>query len=74
MIGGGDLLTRAQSISGVTYRTIEMLLVASFWYFVVVAVLTVLQHGLTWSYAWAALASIVTSTTLLGLRHWRIIR
>mgnify|MGYP006271387405 CR=1 FL=1 len=43
VIGGGDLLTRAQSISGVTYRTIEMLLVASFWYFVVVAVLTVLQ-------------------------------
>lgn len=44
VIGGGDLLTRAQSISGTNYRTIEMLLVASFWYFVVVAALTVLQQ------------------------------
>lgn len=46
VIGGGDLLTVAQSISGANYRTIEMLLVAAWWYFVVVAVLTLLQHQL----------------------------
>lgn len=46
VIGGGDLLTVAQSISGVTYRTIEMLLVAAWWYFVVVAGFTLLQHVL----------------------------
>jgi polar amino acid transport system permease protein len=45
-IAGGDLLTVAQSISGSNYRTIEMLLVAAIWYFVVIAVLTVGQHAL----------------------------
>lgn len=43
VIGGGDLLTVAQSISGSNYRTIEMLLVAAIWYFAVIAVLTVGQ-------------------------------
>jgi polar amino acid transport system permease protein len=46
VIAGGDLLTVAQSISGSNYRTIEMLLVAAIWYFVVIAVLTVGQHAL----------------------------
>ena len=51
-----------------------LLSLLSFIVFFVVVHETVLQLGLTWSYAWAVLASIVTSTTLLGLRHWRIIR
>jgi polar amino acid transport system permease protein len=46
VIAGGDLLTVAQSISGSNYRTIEMLLVAALWYFVVIALLTVAQHAL----------------------------
>jgi polar amino acid transport system permease protein len=46
VIAGGDLLTVAQSISGSNYRTIEMLLVAAIWYFVVIALLTVGQHAL----------------------------
>jgi len=46
VIGGGDLLTIAQAISGANYRTIELLLVAAVWYFVVIAVLTVGQHYL----------------------------
>lgn len=46
VIAGGDLLTVAQGISGVNYRTIEMLLVAAIWYFAVIAVLTVAQHFL----------------------------
>jgi polar amino acid transport system permease protein len=46
VIGGGDVLTVAQSISGSNYRTIEMLLVAAFWYFVVIVVMSVFQHVL----------------------------
>jgi polar amino acid transport system permease protein len=46
VIAGGDLLTVAQSISGSNYRTIEMLIVAAVWYFVVIALLTVGQHAL----------------------------
>lgn len=46
VIGGGDLLTVAQSISGANYRTIEMLLVAAAWYFAVIAVLTAVQYAL----------------------------
>jgi len=46
VIAGGDLLTVAQSISGANYRTIEMLIVAAVWYFVVLAVISVGQHFL----------------------------
>lgn len=46
VIGGGDLLTIVQSISGVNYRTIEMLLVAAFWYFVIIGIMSVGQHFL----------------------------
>ncbi|GAA5058742.1 polar amino acid transport system permease protein [Thermocatellispora tengchongensis] len=46
VIGGGDLLTVAQAISGANYRTIEMLLVAAVWYFAVIAVLTAVQYVL----------------------------
>lgn len=44
VIAGGDLLTVAQSISGVNYRTIEMLLVATFWYLAVVTVSSSIQY------------------------------
>ncbi|MFB9676359.1 amino acid ABC transporter permease [Streptosporangium vulgare] len=46
VIGGGDLLTVAQAISGSNYRTIEMLLVATVWYFAVIALLTAGQYVL----------------------------
>lgn len=51
-----------------------LLSLLSFIVFFVVVHETVIQLGLVWSYVWAVLASIVTSTTLLGLRHWRVIR
>ena len=44
VIAGGDLLTAALGISGVNYRTIEMLIVASLWYLIVISVLSVGQH------------------------------
>ncbi|MCY4289680.1 MAG: amino acid ABC transporter permease [Aestuariivita sp.] len=44
VIAGGDLLTVAQSISGVNYRTIELLIVATIWYLVVVAISSVIQR------------------------------
>jgi polar amino acid transport system permease protein len=40
VIAGGDLLTEAQNISADTYRTIEMLAVAAFWYLILVGVAT----------------------------------
>ncbi|NPC98724.1 amino acid ABC transporter permease [Nocardioides sp. zg-DK7169] len=40
VIAGGDLMTTVLGISGVTFRTIEMLLVASIWYLLVIAVLS----------------------------------
>jgi polar amino acid transport system permease protein len=46
VIGGGDILTITQRISGINYRTIEMLLVAAFWYFVVIGALSIGQHFL----------------------------
>jgi hypothetical protein len=51
-----------------------LLSLISFVVFFVVVTQTVVQLGLTASYLWAALSSIVTSSALLGLRHWRIIR
>lgn len=46
VIGGGDILTITQRISGVNYRTIEMLLVAAFWYFVLIGALSIAQQFL----------------------------
>lgn len=43
VIAGGDLLTAAVGISGVNYRTIELLLVATIWYLLVITVLSVGQ-------------------------------
>lgn len=43
VIAGGDLLTVALGISGVNYRTIELLLVATIWYLLVISVLSAVQ-------------------------------
>ena len=43
VIAGGDLLTAAVGISGVNYRTIELLIVATIWYLLVITVLSVGQ-------------------------------
>ncbi len=46
VIAGGDLLTKAQNIAAVNFRTIELLIVATFWYFVIVSLANVGQHML----------------------------
>ncbi len=43
VIAGGDLLTAAVGISGVNYRTIELLIVATIWYLLVITVLSIGQ-------------------------------
>lgn len=44
VIAGHDLMSTALNISAQSYRTIEMLLVASIWYLAVVSVLSLLQR------------------------------
>jgi polar amino acid transport system permease protein len=44
VIAGGDLLTMALGISGLNYRTIELLIVATIWYLLVISVLSVAQY------------------------------
>lgn len=51
VIGGGDLLTRAQQIYGSNFQTIPLLLVASFWYLVLVSLATLGQHFLEKRYS-----------------------
>lgn len=46
VIAGGELMTAVQDISAVNYRTIEMLFVASFWYLVIVSILSIGQRYL----------------------------
>jgi polar amino acid transport system permease protein len=46
VIGGGDLLTRAQFIYGATYEVIPLLLVACIWYLVLVTALSIGQYYL----------------------------
>jgi polar amino acid transport system permease protein len=46
VIAGGDLMTAILGISGVTFRTIEMLIVGTIWYLAVIAVLSVGQYFL----------------------------
>lgn len=43
VIAGGDLLTAAVGISGVNYRTIELLIVATIWYLLVITALSIGQ-------------------------------
>ncbi|GAA0993035.1 amino acid ABC transporter permease [Subtercola frigoramans] len=46
VIAGGDLLTVALGIAGTNYRTIELLIVATIWYLLVIAVFSVGQFFL----------------------------
>lgn len=46
VIAGGELMTAINDIAAVNYRTIEMFFVASFWYLVIVSVLSIGQHFL----------------------------
>lgn len=46
VIAGGDLLTVVLGLSGLNFRTIEMLIVATIWYLVVIAVFSVGQFFL----------------------------
>jgi polar amino acid transport system permease protein len=46
VIAGGDLLTVADNISAANLRVIELLLVATFWYFIIVSVTSVGQFFL----------------------------
>lgn len=46
IISGHDLMSTVQNISAQSYRTIEMLLVASLWYLIIVTVLNLLQSKL----------------------------
>lgn len=46
VIAGGDLLTVVLGLSGLNFRTIEMLMVATIWYLVVIAAFSVGQHFL----------------------------
>ncbi|WP_456696690.1 amino acid ABC transporter permease [Aeromicrobium sp. P5_D10] len=51
VIGGGDLLTRAQQIYGSNFKVIPLLIVVSFWYLAIVMVATVGQHFLEKKYS-----------------------
>ena len=44
VIAGGDLLTAAQNISSSNLRTIELMLVATFWYLFITSITSVAQH------------------------------
>ena len=46
VIAGGELMTAVQNISSQNYRIIELLMVASFWYLVLVSVLSIFQRML----------------------------
>ncbi|WP_432563477.1 amino acid ABC transporter permease [Kineococcus sp. SYSU DK003] len=46
VIAGGDLLTVVLGLSGLNFRTIEMLTVATIWYLLVIAVFSVVQFFL----------------------------
>ena len=46
VISGGDLLTAAENISSANLRTIELMLVATFWYLLVTTVASAGQHVL----------------------------
>lgn len=51
VIAGGDLLTVTEAIAGVTYRTIEMMIVATFWYLIIIGGWSVVQLFLERRYA-----------------------
>lgn len=46
VIAGGDLLTAAENVASANLRTIELMLVASFWYLVITTIANVAQYYL----------------------------
>ncbi|MDQ4111752.1 MAG: amino acid ABC transporter permease [Actinomycetota bacterium] len=46
VIAGGDILTITQSLGGTTYRVIELMLVATIWYLIVISIFGVAQSAL----------------------------
>lgn len=46
VIAGGELMTVANDIGSISYHNLEMLTVATFWYLVIVSVMTLLQRYL----------------------------
>ena len=46
VIAGGELMTVANDIGAISYKTLELLAVATFWYLVIVTVLSVAQKFL----------------------------
>lgn len=46
VIAGGELMTVANDIGSISYKTLELLFVATFWYLVIVTVLSVVQRVL----------------------------
>ncbi|WP_347668309.1 amino acid ABC transporter permease [Micromonospora sp. B11E3] len=54
VIGGGDLLTRAQQIYGSNFKVIPLLMVVSFWYLTIVMLATLGQHFLEKKYSLSA--------------------
>ena len=44
VIAGGDLLTAAENIASANLHTIELMLVATFWYLVLTTITSVAQH------------------------------
>jgi polar amino acid transport system permease protein len=51
VIGGGDLLTRAQQIYGSNFKVMPLLIVVSFWYLAIVMLATLGQHFLEKKYS-----------------------
>jgi len=51
VIGGGDLLTRAQQIYGSNFKVMPLLIVVSFWYLSIVMLATLGQHFLERKYS-----------------------
>lgn len=51
VIGGGDLLTRAQQIYGSNFKVMPLLIVVSFWYLTIVMLATLGQHFLEKKYS-----------------------
>ena len=75
VVGAGDLLTRTSAIAAKNFATIELLLVASFWYLVLTSVASYGQSHLERRFARgsaAALPPTLTQRILANLRPGRV--
>lgn len=68
VIGGGDLLTRAQEIYSRNFRVIELLIVASIWYLVLTSVAAIGQHYIEGHYA----RGVVSASSTRRSRRMRL--